>query len=70
MERKYDIEIKNLREETGMNRTEFCEYFNIPYRTVQDWESGRRVMPEYVLRLLEYRIRAEKILKSMKEDDN
>lgn len=70
MERKYDIEIKNLREETGMNRTEFCEYFNIPYRTVQDWESGRRVMPEYVLRLLEYRIRTEKILKSMKEDDN
>lgn len=70
MERKYDIEIKNLREETGMNRTQFCEYFNIPYRTVQDWESGRRVMPEYVLRLLEYRIRAEKILKSMKEDDN
>lgn len=70
MERKYDIEIKNLREETGMNRTEFCEYFNIPYRTVQDWESGRRVMPEYVLRLLEYRIRTDKILKSMKEDDN
>lgn len=70
MERKYDIEIKNLREETGMNRTQFCEYFNIPYRTVQDWESGRRVMPEYVLRLLEYRIRTEKILKSMKEDDN
>lgn len=70
MERKYDIEIKNLREETGMNRTQFCEYFNIPYRTVQDWESGRRVMPEYVLRLLEYRIRTDKILKSMKEDDN
>ena len=70
MERKYAIEIKNLREETGMNRTQFCEYFNIPYRTVQDWESGRRVMPEYVLRLLEYRIRTEKILKSMKEDDN
>ena len=70
MERKYDIEIKNLREETGMNRTQFCEYFNIPYRTVQDWESGRRVMPEYVLRLLEYRIRTDQILKSMKEDDN
>lgn len=70
MERKYNIEIKNLREETGMNRTQFCEYFNIPYRTVQDWETGRRVMPEYVLRLLEYRIRTEKILKSMKEDDN
>lgn len=24
--------IKELRESTGMNRKEFCEYFGIPYR--------------------------------------
>ncbi len=27
-------EIKKLREQTGMNRKQFCEYFEIPYRTV------------------------------------
>ena len=26
------IEIKKLRESTGMNRKEFCECFDIPYR--------------------------------------
>ena len=28
------MEIKELRESTGMNRKEFCEYFKIPYRIV------------------------------------
>ena len=31
-------EIKKLRESTGMNRRKFCEYFEIPYRTVTEWE--------------------------------
>ena len=51
--------IKELRESTGMNRKEFCDYFQIPYRTVTDWERGNRHAPEYVLRLLEYYIRME-----------
>jgi len=55
--------IKELRKLTGMNRTEFCEHFEIPYRTVSDWESGNRHAPEYVLRLLEYYIRMENIRK-------
>ena len=25
--------VKELRESTGMNRKEFCDYFGIPYRT-------------------------------------
>ncbi len=36
------IEIKKIREATGMNRKEFCKYFNIPYRTVTEWERGTR----------------------------
>ncbi|MFR2370553.1 MAG: helix-turn-helix domain-containing protein, partial [Anaerobutyricum sp.] len=46
--------IKELRESTGMNRKEFCEYFGIPYRTVTEWERGTRKMPDYVFRLLAY----------------
>ena len=45
--------VKALREEMHLNRREFCDYFSIPYRTVQDWEAGKRIMPEYVLRLME-----------------
>lgn len=54
-------QVKVLRESTGMNRKEFCEYFGIPYRTVTEWERGNRKMPDYVLRLMEYQIRMEKI---------
>ena len=52
-----------LRESTGMTRKEFCEYFEIPYRTVQDWELGNRKMPDYLLRLMEYKIRMEQGIK-------
>ncbi len=46
----------DLRKSTGMNRREFAEYFEIPYRTVQEWELGNRRMPEYLLRLMKYKI--------------
>ena len=49
--------IKNIRNSTGMNRRNFCEYFQIPYSTMTDWERGVRHAPEYVLRLLEYHVR-------------
>ena len=55
--------LHQLRQETGMNRKEFADRFYIPYRTMQDWELGNRKMPEYLLRLMAYRIRAEKIFK-------
>ena len=60
------MEIKKLRESTGMNRKEFCEYFGIPYRTVTEGERGTRKMPDYVLRLLAYKIEMENLTK--KED--
>lgn len=60
--------IKELRESTGMNRREFCDYFDIPYRTVTEWERDNRHAPEYVLRLLEYYIRMEKFVKDKGTD--
>lgn len=54
--------IKELRKETGLNRKSFCEKLGIPYRTVTEWERGTRNAPDYVLRLLEYYIRTEKLL--------
>ena len=48
-----------LRESTGMNRKEFAEYLGIPYRTMQEWELGRRTMPDYVFILIEFKVQAE-----------
>lgn len=55
--------IKELREETGMNRKEFSEYTKIPIRTLEDWEAGRRTPPEYLPRLLSYQIKYDVLLK-------
>ena len=54
-------ELKKLRESTGMNRKEFCEYFEITYMTETDWELGNRRVPTYLLRLMEYKIRIEQL---------
>lgn len=60
--------VKKIREMTGMNRKEFCEYFQIPYRTMTDWERDTRHAPDYVIRLLEYYIRMnEHLIKKSKE---
>ena len=59
--------VKKLRKKTGMNRREFCEFFDIPYRTVSEWERGGRHAPDYVIRLLDYYIRMENVSKKKKE---
>ena len=61
--------IKELRESTGMNRKEFCDYFQIPYRTVTEWERDNRHAPEYVVRLLEYYIRMEKMIREKTDEE-
>ena len=66
-------ELKKLREITGMNRKEFCEYFEIPYMTETDWELGNRRVPKYLLRLMAYKVDMEKLAdkkdKYNKKDD-
>lgn len=53
---------KELREQSKMTRSQFGEYFEIPYRTIQNWEIGERKCPEYLLNLMEYKLKNEKII--------
>lgn len=55
-----------IRKGTGMTRKAFSQYFDIPCRTMQDWESGARHMPDYVLRLIEYKVHMEGLIKEEK----
>lgn len=45
-------EIRKIRLELKMTQEAFAKAINIPYRTYQAWESGVRVPPNYVLRML------------------
>ena len=60
VETKKEICFKELREESGMNPSEFARYFNITPRTVQRWEAGTRSCPPYLLELMVYKLNNEK----------
>ena len=71
MEKKEQLEkqirkLKKIREELGMNRTDFSRYVGIPLRTLEEWEAGRRQMPDYVLRLIAYYTKMQQLLTEKK----
>ena len=43
-----EVSIAEIRKSTGMSQSEFAKLFDIPVRTLQDWEQERRVPPPYV----------------------
>ena len=45
--------MRELRKRTGLSAQKFGDLYGIPLRTIQNWEGGQRMPPEYVLRLLE-----------------
>ena len=45
----------------GDTQSEFAARYQIPFRTVQNWEAGVRKPPEYMANLLEQRIREDLI---------
>jgi len=48
-----------MRSALGDTQNEFATRYNIPLRTIQNWEAGVRKPPEYVVTLLESRIRSD-----------
>jgi len=52
-----------IRQQSGMKRAEFARWLGVPYRTFQDWELGNTKIPEYVLRLIAYKVKIENMLK-------
>ena len=55
------MDIREMRTQLGDTQSEFSARYNIPFRTVQNWETGLRKPPEYIVSLLEDRIREDLI---------
>ena len=53
---------KELRQLSGMTQKEFAEYFEIPKRSIENWDAGARKCPEYLLNLMEYKLTKEGII--------
>lgn len=56
--------IHNLRLETGLSRKDFAASLGIPLRTMEDWEAGRRKPPEYIPRLIAYKIKYDELMEA------
>lgn len=54
---EYRKTISRLREQIGMTRKEFCDYFQVPYQLLIEWEQDGERVPKYVLRMLEYYVK-------------
>lgn len=53
------MNIQELRALLGCTKKEFATRYNIPFRTIQNWELGERTPPEYVLQLLEEKVKKD-----------
>lgn len=53
------ISIKNLRSRTGMSQSMFANYMEIPVRTLQEWEQGKRTPSSYIVKMIHRIIQLE-----------
>lgn len=60
--------VRELRKAAKMSQSKFSEYFHIPKRTICNWEVGIRKAPEYVVELIEYKLRNENLVSELPED--
>lgn len=53
------MKIKEIRALTGLSQVKFCEKYHIPLNTFARWEQGRREPPDYLVELLEFKVRED-----------
>lgn len=54
--------IKEIRSACSMTQKAFSEFLGIPKRSIENWESGERNPPEYLVKLIEYKLKSEGLL--------
>lgn len=59
--------INELKEYSGMNIKQMAEYFETPYRTMQNWVSGETKIPTNMLKLMEYKLTNENYKQKIEE---
>ena len=51
--------IKEIRQLTSLSQPKFCEKYGIPLVTLRKWEQGHRSPPDYLVELLEFKVRED-----------
>ena len=55
------MDVREMRSKLGITQGEFAARYNIPFRTIQNWETGSRKPPEYIINLLERQVKEDLI---------
>lgn len=50
---------KDIRSILGISRAEFSRRYDIPVRTLENWDAGLRTPPKWLLKLLERVVRED-----------
>lgn len=53
------MDSRAIRDILGISRAEFSRRYNIPIRTLEDWDAGKNKPPQYVMDLLERAVRED-----------
>ena len=48
--------VREMRKKLNLTQREFAEKYNIPLRTIQNWELNKRTPPEYIIAMLEEKV--------------
>lgn len=59
------MNLKSIRKLSGLSQQAFSKKYSIPRRSIENWETGKRVPPAYLLLLLERAVRED-----FQTDDN
>lgn len=51
--------IKEIRSLTGLSQAAFSEKYNIPKRSIENWEGEKRTPPVYLVELLERAVKED-----------
>lgn len=62
------MEIKEIRSRLGLSLRAFGERYKIPLRTLENWEGGQRTPPDYVLDLLESKVKNDLLIINVAND--
>ena len=54
--------IKELRAKLGLSQRAFAQRYRIPLRSIENWEGGQRTPPDYVLDLLESKVKNDLLI--------
>jgi DNA-binding transcriptional regulator YiaG len=50
------MNVRELRIASGMTQKAFAEYFEMPKRTIENWEGGKNICNDYIFKLMYYKL--------------